>query len=75
MPNTSAVMPSVEAAAPTASVWPRRGSVSGRKRGAASIIAIPIGRLMKNPARHDSQPAKMPPTTRPTVDATPATAA
>jgi hypothetical protein len=30
---------------------------------------------MKKPTRQDSQPANMPPTTRPTVDATPATAA
>jgi len=68
-------MPSVEQIAPTASARPRRGSVSGRKRGAASIMAMPIGALMKNPTRQDSRPAKMPPTTRPTVAATPATAA
>ena len=75
MPNTSAVMPSVEASAPATSAPPRRGAVSGRKRGAASIIATPIGSLMKKPTRHESQPAKMPPRTSPTVDATPATAA
>jgi hypothetical protein len=31
--------------------------------------------LMKKPTRQDSQPAKMPPTTRPIVAATPVTAA
>ncbi|MEA2287856.1 MAG: hypothetical protein QOJ21_3899 [Solirubrobacteraceae bacterium] len=75
MPYTSAVIPNVELMAPAASSRPGRGSVSGRRRGAASIMAMPIGALMKKPTRQDSQPAKMPSTTSPTVAATPATAA
>jgi hypothetical protein len=68
-------MASVEVSAPGMSSCPGRRSVSGSTRGAASTIAMPIGRWMKNPTRQESHPAKMPPSTSPTVSPTPATAA
>ena len=67
-------MPRVELAAPATSKRPLTGSLSWIKRRAAHSMAIPIGRLIKKPTRHDSHSASTPPSTSPTLAAIPATA-
>jgi hypothetical protein len=67
-------MPSVEQGAPTTPSLPGRGRVSGRKRGAATIMAMPIGTLMKNPTRQENTLVKIPPSTRPKPAPMPGTA-
>ena len=67
-------MPAVEVIAPVRSKWPLRRSVSGRKRGASSMSAMPIGTLMNMPRRQETQAVSMPPSTSPTLPPAPATA-
>ncbi len=74
MPKTSAVMPSVARTAPATSKRPVLGWVSGMNRGASTIIAMPIGTLMKKPARQDTQSARAPPITSPRLAPIPAAA-